>query len=62
MLSSWFVYLCDPNGSFHLVRNPELVERLKSEIAEVVPQANEEITRKHIQQLPFLRCCLNESM
>ncbi|KAK8036066.1 hypothetical protein PG991_002139 [Apiospora marii] len=47
---------------FHLVRNPELIGRLKSEIAEVVPQATEEITRKHIQQLPFLRCCLNETL
>ncbi|KAK8090116.1 cytochrome P450 [Apiospora hydei] len=50
-----------PDDSFHLVRNPELIERLKADIAEVVPQASEEITRKHIQQLPFLRCCLNET-
>ena len=55
------IYLRTTAGSFHLVRNPELIERLKVEIAEVAPQATEEITRKHIQQLPFLRCCLNES-
>ncbi|KAK7952489.1 uncharacterized protein PG986_008217 [Apiospora aurea] len=51
-----------PDDSFHLVRNPELIGRLKAEISEVVPQASEEITRKHIQQLPFLRCCLNETL
>lgn len=47
--------------SFHLVRNPQLIDRLKSEIAEAGLPKFSELTRKQIQQLPFLRCCLNES-
>lgn len=49
------------DASFHLVRNPELIDRLKSEIADAIPPSSEDITRKHIQKLPFLRCCINES-
>ncbi|KAM0281820.1 hypothetical protein ACHAQH_003309 [Verticillium albo-atrum] len=47
---------------FHLVRNPELIERLKTEISTVITSKDTEITRKEIQQLPFLRCCLNETL
>ena len=47
-------------GSFHLVRNRNVLERLQREIA-VVPKEGD-ITREQIQKLPFLRCCLNESM
>lgn len=49
------------NPSFHLVRNPDLIDRLEAEIAEAIPPNGEHITRKHIQKLPFLRCCINES-
>ena len=47
--------------SFHLVRNPELIDRLKAEITEAIPPNSGNITRKHIQKLSFLRCCINES-
>ncbi|SPO05308.1 related to cytochrome P450 alkane hydroxylase [Cephalotrichum gorgonifer] len=47
---------------FHLIRNPELIDRLKAEIAEVVPTNGEHMTRKQIQNLPFLRCCINETL
>ena len=43
---------------FHLVRNPDVLERLRGEVAKL--PAGSEITREQIQQLPFLRCCLNE--
>ncbi|KAI8961455.1 cytochrome P450 [Daldinia sp. FL1419] len=43
---------------FHLVRNPESLDRLKQEVSSV-PQGSD-ITRDQIQKLPFLRCCLNE--
>ncbi|KAH6643417.1 n-alkane-inducible cytochrome P450 [Truncatella angustata] len=47
---------------FHLVRNPHLIERLKVEIFQNIPPDTSEITRHHIQQLSFLRCCFNESL
>ncbi|KAI1376215.1 n-alkane-inducible cytochrome P450 [Hypoxylon crocopeplum] len=47
---------------FHLVRNPHLLDRLKVEIAQVIPPDVSEITRQHIQQLSFLRCCINETL
>lgn len=47
---------------FHLVRNPHLIERLKQDIAAVIPANGQNITRPQIQQLPFLRCCLNETL
>jgi hypothetical protein len=46
--------------SFHLVRNPGVLEQLQREIASVPTDG--EVTREQIQKLPFLRCCLNESM
>lgn len=49
-------------NSFHLTRNPELIERLKCEMASAAIPKIGVLTRKHIQELPFLRCCLNESM
>ncbi|XXH01639.1 hypothetical protein Hte_007999 [Hypoxylon texense] len=43
---------------FHLVRNPDTMERLQREIASV-PKTGD-LTREQIQKLSFLRCCLNE--
>jgi hypothetical protein len=48
-------------SSFHLVRNPHLIDRLKDNIATVIPPDDQDITRQQIQQLPFLRCFINES-
>ncbi|KAI2630920.1 cytochrome P450 [Hypoxylon sp. NC1633] len=45
---------------FHLVRNPDILERLQKEVSVVPPGTH--ITREQIQKLPFLRCCLNESL
>ena len=45
---------------FHLVRNRHVLERLIQEVS-VVP-ADHDITREQIQRLPFLRCCLNETL
>ncbi|KAI0976930.1 cytochrome P450 [Xylaria arbuscula] len=45
---------------FHLVRNRDILERLKKEVASV-PE-NGDITREEIQKLPFLRCCLSETL
>jgi hypothetical protein len=45
---------------FHLVRNRKVLERLQREIA-IVPKEGE-ITRDQIRKLPFLQCCLNESL
>lgn len=45
---------------FHLVRNREALERLQREIA-IVPNEGD-ITREQIRKLPFLQCCLNESL
>ncbi|KAK1498277.1 cytochrome P450 [Colletotrichum tamarilloi] len=47
---------------FHLIRNPELIDRLRSEMASAATPNSGILTRKHIQQLPFLRCCLNETL
>ncbi|KAK0724222.1 cytochrome P450 [Lasiosphaeris hirsuta] len=43
---------------FHLVRNRDVLERLKEEIVSVPTGGH--INRDQIQRLPFLRCCLNE--
>lgn len=48
-------------SSFHLVRNPHLITRVKEEITRIIPADGSDISRSHIQQLPFLRCVLNES-
>lgn len=54
------VRLADRAGcSFHLVRNPETLQKLKREVAAV--PTGVDIGRDQIQKLPFLRCCLNES-
>lgn len=45
---------------FHLVRNRDVLERLKQEIASVPTDGD--ITREQVQKLPFLRCCLNETL
>ncbi|KAK9421291.1 putative N-alkane-inducible cytochrome P450 [Seiridium unicorne] len=47
---------------FHLVRNPHLMQRLKDEIAHGIPPGTTDITRMHISQLSFLRCCFNETL
>ncbi|KAJ4413393.1 hypothetical protein N0V82_008562, partial [Gnomoniopsis sp. IMI 355080] len=47
---------------FHLVRNPHLIARLKEEIARTIPKSGMNVSRKQIQQLPFLRCVLNETL
>lgn len=47
---------------FHLVRNPHLIDRLKREIAENIPRGTTEITRTHIHQMTFLRCCFSETL
>ncbi|KAH8170137.1 cytochrome p450 domain-containing protein [Sarocladium implicatum] len=53
-LLSWTIFL--------LVRNPDVLARLKKEIEDGNLPKSEELTRKHIQQLPYLRCCLNETL
>ncbi|KAI0383033.1 cytochrome P450 [Hypomontagnella monticulosa] len=45
---------------FHLVRNPDILERLRREISTVPSDTH--VTRERIQKLPFLRCCLNETL
>ncbi|KAK0671022.1 putative n-alkane-inducible cytochrome p450 protein [Cercophora samala] len=45
---------------FHLVRNRDIMERLKREITTVPTEGD--ITRDHIRKLPYLRCCLNETL
>ncbi|KAI1357977.1 cytochrome P450 [Xylaria arbuscula] len=45
---------------FHLVRNKDTLERLQKEIAHL-PQDGD-ISREQIQRLPFLRCCINETL
>ena len=45
---------------FHLVRNRDVLEKLKQEVS-ILP-ADGDITREQIQKLPFLRCCLNETL
>ncbi|KAF2120036.1 n-alkane-inducible cytochrome P450 [Lophiotrema nucula] len=45
---------------FHLVRNRDVLERLQTEIASVPRDGD--ITREQIARLPFLRCCLNETL
>lgn len=46
---------------FHLVRNPHLIDRLKTEIAQNIPHGTADISRTHIHQLSLLRCCFSES-
>ncbi|KAK7998780.1 n-alkane-inducible cytochrome P450 [Apiospora marii] len=45
---------------FHLVRNRDILERLQDEVASV--PIDTEVSREQIQRLPFLRCCLNETL
>ena len=45
---------------FHLVRNRDVLEKLKQEVS-ILPTEGD-ITREQIQKLPFLRCCLNETL
>ncbi|KAK6431100.1 hypothetical protein LTR95_012741 [Oleoguttula sp. CCFEE 5521] len=52
----------DSFDSFHLVRNPDCIARLKAEIAQSLTLESGHITRAQIQQMPYLRCCLNETL
>lgn len=45
---------------FHLVRNQHVLENLKREVS-ILP-ADDDITREQVNNLPFLRCCLNETL
>ncbi|KAK0630687.1 cytochrome P450 [Bombardia bombarda] len=45
---------------FHLLRNPDILSKLRQEVAAV--PTDTEVAREHIQKLPFLRCCLNETL
>ncbi|KAI0156471.1 cytochrome P450 [Xylariaceae sp. FL1272] len=45
---------------FHLVRNPDILERLQDEISHLPVFGD--ISREEIQKLPFLRCCLSETL
>lgn len=47
-------------NSFLLVRHPNVLERLRSEITSTVSEG-EKLTRLHIQQMPYLKNVLNES-
>ncbi|KAI9713723.1 MAG: hypothetical protein M1812_006561 [Candelaria pacifica] len=46
---------------FLLVRHPKVFERLRHEINSVIPKGDR-LTRAHLQQMPFLRCVLNETL
>ncbi|KAK0646880.1 n-alkane-inducible cytochrome P450 [Cercophora newfieldiana] len=46
---------------FHLIRNPDVLARLRQEVLARVPD-DIDISRDQIQGLPFLRCCLNETL
>ena len=49
------------NGdSFLLVRHPPVLKRLHEEINSIT-EDDVELTKAHIQKMPFLRCVLNES-
>ncbi|CAJ2505741.1 Uu.00g131350.m01.CDS01 [Anthostomella pinea] len=45
--------------NFHLVRNPDILDRVRREVSEIPSDMH--ITRDQIQRLPFLRCCFSES-
>ncbi|KAF2096846.1 cytochrome P450 [Rhizodiscina lignyota] len=52
-LMSWTIYL--------LVRHPAALERLRRDIAAVVPETDD-LTRAHIAKLSYLKCVLNETL
>ncbi|KAF3767825.1 n-alkane-inducible cytochrome P450, partial [Cryphonectria parasitica EP155] len=45
---------------FHLLRNPAILDKLRNEISHL--DKEEILSREQIQKLPFLRCCLNETL
>lgn len=50
---------------FHLVRNQDILEKLKEEISttlSVSANNNDDVTREQVHKLPFLRCCLYETL
>ncbi|CZR65420.1 related to cytochrome P450 CYP4/CYP19/CYP26 subfamilies [Phialocephala subalpina] len=51
-LMSWAMFL--------LVRHPEALAKLRSQIISVIPEG-QEVTRAHIAKIPFLRCVINET-
>ncbi|KAL8985942.1 MAG: hypothetical protein Q9177_004294 [Variospora cf. flavescens] len=48
-------------GSFLLIRHPDVLSRLRSEIQSVIG-TDTDVTRPHIQKIGFLRCILNETL
>ncbi|KAI4289160.1 MAG: hypothetical protein L6R35_001568 [Caloplaca aegaea] len=47
--------------SFLLIRHPDVLSRLRSEIQSVIG-TDTDVTRPHIQKIGFLRCILNETL
>ena len=47
-------------GRFLLVRHPEVLAKLRSQIASVIPDG-QDVTRTHIAKMPYLKCVINES-
>lgn len=56
----FFIFWRAENYSFLLVRHPEVLNRLRKEIAAVL-QDGEQITRAHIAKITYLKSVMNES-
>ena len=45
---------------FHILNNPPVLEKLKKELAEAIPDPKHIPTWDVLQQLPWLSCCVEE--
>ena len=52
--------IADTWGSFLLIRNPDVLCRLRQEIQDIF-KSEEELTRTHVQRMTYLGWVLNES-
>jgi cytochrome P450 len=47
--------------SFHLLNNPSILAKLKSELAEAMPDPSETLPLSRLEQLPYLKAVISES-
>lgn len=47
---------------YHLAQNPDVQERLRAEVFQVLPDREQSMQKNDLERMPYMRACLKESM
>jgi cytochrome P450 len=48
--------------AFHIIHNPHVYQRLRTELAEAIPDPTKMLSWAQLQQLPYLTACIEEGL